>query len=59
MYSEVAWVQLSSGTQVQPEIILGPDYFSDCLSVSYHYAESKLEFSKVQEMKFTKTGFFT
>ena len=59
MYSEVAWVQLSSGTQVQPEIILGADYFPDCLSVSYHYAESKLEFSKVQEMKFTKTGFFT
>ena len=33
MYAEVAWVLISSGTQVQPQIILDPDY----LSVSYDY----------------------
>ena len=26
MYSEVTWLLLSSGTQIQPEIILNPDY---------------------------------
>ena len=35
MYSEV--VLISSGTQVQPQIILNPDYLSDYLSVSYDY----------------------
>ena len=33
MTSEVAWVLVSSGTQVQPQIILDPDYLSfsyDC-----------------------------
>ena len=34
MYSEVAWVLVSSGTQVQPQIILDPDYLPDYLSVS-------------------------
>ena len=33
MYSEVAWVLVYSGTQVQPQIILDPDY----LSVSFGY----------------------
>ena len=28
MYSEVAWVQVSSGTQVQLSIILDPDYLN-------------------------------
>ena len=37
MYSEVAWVLVSSGTQFQPQIILDPDYFLDHLSVSYDY----------------------
>ena len=35
MTSEVAWVLVSSGTQVQPQIILDPDYLPDYLSVSY------------------------
>ena len=37
MYSEVALVLLSSGTQVQPQIILDPDYLLDYPSVSYDY----------------------
>ena len=37
MYSEVAWVLVSSGIQVQLQIILKPDYLPDYLSVSYHY----------------------
>ena len=37
MYSEVAWVLVSSGTQFQPQIILDPDYCLDHLSVSYDY----------------------
>ena len=37
MYAEVAWVLVSSGTQVQPQIILDPDYLLDYLSVSYYY----------------------
>ena len=31
------WVLVSSGTQVQPQVILDPDYLSDYLSVSYDY----------------------
>ena len=38
MHSEVAWVLVSSGTQVQPQIILNPDYLADYISVSYDYA---------------------
>ena len=38
MYAEVAWVLVSSGTQVQPQIILDPDYLPDYLSISYDYA---------------------
>ena len=38
MYSEVAWVLVSSGTQVQSQIILVPDY----LSAFCDYAEMKL-----------------
>ena len=40
IYSKVAWVLVSSGTQVQPQIILDPDYLPEYLSVSYGYAES-------------------
>ena len=36
MYSEVAWVLISSGTQVRSQIILDPDYLPDYLSVSYN-----------------------
>ena len=37
MSSEVTWVLLSSGTQVQLQIILKPDYLPDYLSISYDY----------------------
>ena len=37
MYSKVAWVLLSSGTQVQPLVILDPAYLPNYLSVSYGY----------------------
>ena len=29
MYTEIPWVLVSSGTQVQPQIILDPDYLLD------------------------------
>ena len=37
IYAEVAWVLVSSGTQVQPQVILNPDYLPDYLSISYDY----------------------
>ena len=37
MYSEIGWVLVSSKTQVQPQIILDPDYLADYLCVSYDY----------------------
>ena len=37
MYAEVAWVPVSSGTQVQLQIILNPDYLPEYLSISYDY----------------------
>ena len=33
----VAWVLVSSGIQVQPQVILHPDYLTDYLSVTYDY----------------------
>ena len=46
MYSEVAWIVVSSGTQVRPQIIFNPDYLSEYLSVSYDYAFNKYADSK-------------
>ena len=37
MYAEVTWVLVSSGTQVQPPIILDPDYLPDYPSITYDY----------------------
>ena len=37
MYAEVAWMLISLGTQVQPQLILDPHYLSDYISVSYDY----------------------
>ena len=37
MYAEVAWVLVFSGTQVQPQITLNPDYLPDYLFVSDDY----------------------
>ena len=35
MYSEVSWVVVSLGTQVQSQMIIDLDYLPDYLSVSY------------------------
>ena len=43
MYSEVAWEQVSWGTQVQPQRTLDPDYLPDYISVSYDCLNFKLE----------------
>ena len=37
MHAEVAWELVSSGTQVQLQIILNSDYLPDYLSVCYDY----------------------
>ena len=42
MHAEVGWALGSSGTQVQAQIILDPDYLTDYLSVSYDYAFRKI-----------------
>ena len=49
MYAEVAWVLVSSGTQVEPQVILDPDYLPDYLSLSYDYGNTNLKFSKLLE----------
>ena len=38
MYSEVDWVLVSLGTQVQLQILFEPDYLSVYLSVPHDYA---------------------
>ena len=43
MYAEVVWVLVSSGTQVQPQTILDPDYFPDYSSVSYDYGYNQTQ----------------
>ena len=40
MYAEVAWVLVFSGTQVQSQVILDPNYLPHYLSVSYDYAKT-------------------
>ena len=54
MYAEVAWVLVSSGTQVQPQIIPDPDYLPDYLSISYDYA--KISSAKVEVLQVTRVG---
>ena len=54
MYAEVAWVLVSSGTQVQPQVILDPGYLPDYLSVSYDYGLRNIFKEKVQ----LRTNFF-
>ena len=44
MYSEVAFVLVPTGTQVQLQIILDPDYLSD----SYNYDRLNLIFNTIQ-----------
>ena len=52
MHSEVVWVIVSSGTQVQPQIILEPDLLPDYLSVPYDYAHHKDLVSNSAELQF-------
>ena len=65
MYAEVAWVLGYSVTQVQPQVLLDPDYLPDYLSVSYDYesnnqmmclkqTQSLLCVATVQRWKFVK-----
>ena len=42
-YAEVAWVLVSSGTHVQPQIILDSDHLRDYLSVSYDSLKRNME----------------
>ena len=42
MYAEVACVLVSLGTQVQPQVILNPDYLPDYLTDSYDYYGSSI-----------------
>ena len=37
MYVEVGWTLESLRTQVQPQVIINPEYLPDYLSVSYDY----------------------
>ena len=37
MYAEVAWVLVSSGTQVKPQVILDPNYLPDYPFLAYDY----------------------
>ena len=48
MYAEVAWVLVSSGTQVQPQVTLDPGYLPDYLSISYDYGLRNIFKEKVQ-----------
>ena len=48
MYSEVAFVLVSTGFQVQPQIILDPDYLADYLSGSYNYDRLNLILNAIQ-----------
>ena len=47
MYADVTWVLVPSGSQVQPQVILDPDYLPDYLSVCYDYG-CTIDFSFVQ-----------
>ena len=52
MHTEVAWVLVSSGTQVQSQIIPDPDYLTDYLSVSYDYVIIHFWDKPYQEINF-------
>ena len=46
MYCSVAWVLSSSGTRVQPQIILDPDYIPDYLMTMVFYDHGKIYLHK-------------
>ena len=47
MYVEVAWVLVSPGTRVQPQVIHDPDYLLAYLSISYDYDKRRCYNSKM------------
>ena len=53
MHPEVAWVLVSSGTQVQLQAILNPDFPPDFLSVSYDYGPIQVVISLPLRVKLT------
>ena len=55
MYAEVAWVLVSSRTQVQSQVILDPDYLPDHLSVSYDYDNRHHKPAKVFYSAFSRS----
>ena len=46
MYAKETWVLVSLGAQVQPQIILDPDYPPDYPSISYDYGSTN-EIAKI------------
>ena len=44
---------VSSGTQVQPQVILDPDYLPDYLSVSYDYGIAKWKITTINWKTFS------
>ena len=48
MYAEIAWVLVSSGTQVKPQIKIDTDYLSDYPYVSYDYVKIKIMYCTVR-----------
>ena len=53
MYAEVAWVIVSVGTQVQPQIILDPEYDYGVTKQNLAILISKYKFSTLSKSKFT------
>ena len=59
MYGEVAWVLACSGTHVQSQIILDPDYLPDYPSVSYDYVSMHEKWSfllRISSVNVTKSA---
>ena len=54
MYSKVAWDLVFSGTQVQPQIMLEPNYLPDYLSVSHDYVSMNVFYSMSKIFFFVK-----
>ena len=57
MYAEVAFLLVSSGTQVQPQTILDPDYLADYPSVYYGYAITKKHYLNNPKLKLFTLNF--
>ena len=54
MYAEVPWVLAFSGTQVQQQVILNPDYLPDYLSISYDYGYTYVQIKFLDNFFFQK-----